>query len=152
MTGLVFLADSLDITNRHINASASQHIQPDGNLAFAIDIDQFTNQPGQRSFHNTDLLTTCQRRAVHTNSFLGIVEHETETSHLLIWNHRRRALTTHHHITAHCRKTQNFFAFFRIYVHKHHHWKKDRLNYLAPVTPLMNFLLDRDEILDPHFV
>ena len=82
MTGLVFLADSLDIANRHINASASQHIQPDGNLAFAIDIDQFTNQPGQRSFHNTDLLTTCQRRAVHTNSFLGIVEHETETSHL----------------------------------------------------------------------
>ena len=71
MTGLVFLADSLDITNRHINASASQHIQPDGNLAFAIDIDQFTNQPGQRSFHNTNLLTTCQRRAVHTNSFLG---------------------------------------------------------------------------------
>ena len=57
MTGLVFLADSFDITNRHIHASASQHIQPDGNLAFAIDIDQFTNQPGQRSFHNTDLLT-----------------------------------------------------------------------------------------------
>ena len=51
MTGLVFLADSLDIANRHINASASQHIQPDGNLTFAIDIDQFTNQPGQRSFH-----------------------------------------------------------------------------------------------------
>ena len=50
MTGLVFLADSLDIANRHINASASQHIQPDGNLAFAIDIDQFTNQPGQRTF------------------------------------------------------------------------------------------------------
>ena len=44
MTGLVFLADSLDITNRHINASASQHIQPDGNLAFAIDIDQFRSE------------------------------------------------------------------------------------------------------------
>ena len=29
---------------------------------------------------------------------------------------------------------------------------RNRLNYFATVTPLMNFLLDRDEILDPHFV
>ena len=28
----------------------------------------------------------------------------TSYRHLLIWNHRWRALTTHHHITAHCRK------------------------------------------------
>ena len=44
MTGLVFLADSLNIANRHINTGASQHIQPNGNLTFAIHIDQFTNK------------------------------------------------------------------------------------------------------------
>ena len=33
-----------------------------------------------------------------------------------------------------------------------HHWKKDRLNHLAPVTPLMNFLLNRNKILNPYFI
>ena len=105
MTGLVFLADSLNIANRHINASASQHIQPDGNLAFAIDIDQLTNQSGQRTLMTRTFSPRAKGERTHTNTASSvIIEHETETGHLLVGNYGRSTFTTHHHITAHCRK------------------------------------------------
>ena len=34
---------------------------------------------------------------------------------------------------------------------KYHHWKKNCFNHLTTVTPLMNLLLDRNKILNPHF-
>ena len=75
-----------------------------------------------------------------------------ETSHLLIGNHCRCALTSHHHIATNCRKTENLHTFLRIGMDKHHHWKKNSFYFFTPITPLMNFLLDRNKIFNPHFV
>ena len=46
------------ITDRHIDTSTAEHIQTDGNLTPATDSHQFADKTAQRTFYDTDLLTT----------------------------------------------------------------------------------------------
>ena len=80
----------LYITDRHINTGTTEHIQTDGNLTLTPNSHQFADKTAQRTFYDTHPLTTGQRRVIHTDGFIRIIEHETETGHLLVGNYGRR--------------------------------------------------------------
>ena len=71
--------------------------------------------------------------------------------HLFIRNDSSSTFSTQYHISADRAQCQNFFLFIHIDMHKYHHRKKNTLDYLSTITPLMYFLLNRKEVFNTHF-
>ena len=134
------------ITDWHIYTSTAKHIQTNGNLTLTIRQSRVRQQGRVKGpFMTRTFSPRASGVSVHTDCFFGIIEHETETSHLLVRNNGRTALTAHHHITADSGKAQDFHTFFWIDMYKNHHWKQDGYQPSYDGRSIDGFLAEREQ-------